>query len=261
MGKTTPDKDTKALLFAAIFLVISILVIAILKYILVNVDGATVIAFLLAPIIIYALVSERLSEFTGPGGWGAKFLKEATEIVDPSQTEIGLSMLLMEVIPKGLPQDLRERISRIRDGRPIVMTMTLGREGFYQVGAVRQVIEALSQFRNFKFVIFLNKDNQFVGFMPSWALNAMLKSDRGDAKNFIEDINNGCFDRVKERLGVITELVYKNETNAQALEKMERLNLEALVVLDEQTNEVIGVVERDRLLSRMMLALANSLKH
>lgn len=138
--------------------------------------------------------------------------------------------------------------------------MTLGRRGFYQAGAVKEATKVLSQFRNFKFVIFVDEKDKFVGYMPSWTLSAMLKSDLGMENNFIEDINNGYIDKVQARLGVITERVTTETTNLEALKKMEKLNIEALVVVDPKTEEVRGVVERDRILSQMMVALSKGAK-
>lgn len=260
MRKLIQNKEVKALTLVILFLLISLGVVAVLKSILINVDGATIVAFVLSPLVIYALASGQLSEFTGPGGWGAKFREAATETVDPSQESVELSISLMEVIPKGLPQELKDKIGGIHDGRPIVMTMTLNTTGFYKVGAVKEAIQTLSQFRNFKFVIFVHKENKLVGYMPSWALNAMLKSDQESADNFIEDINNGRVDKVQARLGVITERVTTETTNAEALQKMEKLNIEALVVVDSKSEKVRGVVERDRILSRMLIALTKGTK-
>jgi CBS domain-containing protein len=260
MKKLIFNKDAKALTLVILFLLISLGVVAVLKSILINVDGATIIAFVLSPLVIYALTSGQLSEFTGPGGWGAKFREAATETVDPSQEAVELSISLMEVIPKGLPQELKDKIRGIHDGRPIVMTMTLGRVGFYNVDAVKEAIQTLSQFRNFKFVIFVDKENKLVGYMPSWALSGMLGSDQESANNFIGDINNGHVDKVQARLGVITERVTTDTTNAEALQKMEKLNIEALVVVDSKSEKVCGVVERDRILSRMLIALTKGTK-
>jgi predicted transcriptional regulator len=43
--------------------------------------------------------------------------------------------------------------------------------------------------------------------------------------------------------------------NTAALQEMEKINLEAIVVVDKN-DKYQGVVQRDRILSRMMIALA-----
>jgi predicted transcriptional regulator len=54
---------------------------------------------------------------------------------------------------------------------------------------------------------------------------------------------------------MITATLRLPSNNTAALEQMETINLEAIVVVDEN-DKYMGVVERDRILSRMMIALA-----
>ena len=55
---------------------------------------------------------------------------------------------------------------------------------------------------------------------------------------------------------VKTETLPENATNAEALATMEETGLDALVVVDRK-GRFSGIVERDRVLSRMMLALVS----
>lgn len=57
--------------------------------------------------------------------------------------------------------------------------------------------------------------------------------------------------------GMLTETVTTTSSNAEALEAMERANLDAVVVVDA-AGRVPGVVERDRILARMVLALSGA---
>ena len=43
-------------------------------------ESATIVTLLLVPLFVYGIVSGRLRELTGPGGWGAKFAELETEI-------------------------------------------------------------------------------------------------------------------------------------------------------------------------------------
>lgn len=43
-------------------------------------EQAVIVALLLLPLLVYGIVSGRISELTGPGGWGAKFAELKTEI-------------------------------------------------------------------------------------------------------------------------------------------------------------------------------------
>jgi predicted transcriptional regulator len=73
-------------------------------------------------------------------------------------------------------------------------------------------------------------------------------------QEFIRAINHGERDQIARYPGVITKAISSKSTNAEALREMEKSNLEALVVVDD--GRFKGVVEREQLLSRMMLALA-----
>ena len=65
---------------AIIATVVGIVLVAILQKGLGITDGATIVTLLLVPLLIYGIVSGRLLELTGPGGWGAKFAKLETEL-------------------------------------------------------------------------------------------------------------------------------------------------------------------------------------
>jgi len=52
----------------------------------------------------------------------------------------------------------------------------------------------------------------------------------------------------------VGETILTHSTNAEARREMMRQNLEALVVTDEN-NQLMGIVEREQILSRMMLSL------
>ena len=90
--------------------------------------------------------------------------------------------------------------------------------------------------------------------MPHWALKGILNnSNLGN--EFIHLINEGQRENLLRFPGVIKETISIQTTNAEALREMTKQNLEALVVIDEQ-GQLKGVVEREQILSKMMLALA-----
>lgn len=66
---------------AAVALVISVLTVVTLDALEIS-DSATVISLLLLPLLVFGVVSGKIQEVTGPGGWGAKFaeLKRQQEV-------------------------------------------------------------------------------------------------------------------------------------------------------------------------------------
>src|SRR6266516_2473000 len=103
------------------------------------------------------------------------------------------------------------------------MVMELGKRNYYQREAVLKYLEMLSQFRNFKFVVFADKSNQFVAYMPSWAVKGLLsKQQLGD--EFIRVINQGQKQELFRYPGVVRETIRTQSTNAEALREMTRQN-------------------------------------
>jgi len=133
------------------------------------------------------------------------------------------------------------------------MTMTIGGQAQYSPQDVEQYIGALSQFRNFKFVIFLDRDDKFVAYMPTWALKYLLQVP-DLAWEFLNAVNQGQTAQVLRYPGVGKKTISTKSSNADALREMLEQNIEALVVIDEQ-RKLCGVVEREQVLSRMMLSL------
>jgi hypothetical protein len=76
----------------------------------------------------------------------------------------------------------------------------------------------------------------------------------GLAEEFVRTLNSGRTKSLRTYPGIVTEAITTSHTNAHALREMDRLNLEALVVVND-AKRVAGIVERDQVLSKMLLAL------
>jgi len=247
------NKDKKALTIAALFLVLGLLVAWLAKAVLKIEGDATFVSLMLFPLLIYLILSGKLEEFKGPGGWEAKFTKAANETISAASEKIELSTEDMQIIQKESIRYLERKKQELNEAQPIIMTMELGKRDYYRRMVVLNYLETLSQFRNFKFVVFIDKEKRFVAYMPSWALKGVLKLDElGD--NFIWLVNEGDRQRLLLFPGLVKETINTQSTNVEALREMMKQNVEALVVIDENYH-LKGVVEREQILSRMMLSL------
>jgi len=218
-------------------------------------ESVTVVTLLIVPLVVYGIVSGRLAELTAPGGWGAKFRQEATDKVDLSLTPVEFQDLT--VIPKEGLLELQARIGHIREGQAVVLSMILGGTIYYDQNAVVQALQLLSPLRRCKFVVLLDPEKRLVAYFPA---DIMLRyMQMLDSQQLIAAINDGSRARILGYLGVITETISRQTTNAQALEQMEKLGLDALVAVDGDS-KVIGVAEQGRILSRMLVALAKDAK-
>ena len=90
--------------------------------------------------------------------------------------------------------------------------------------------------------------------MPAWAVLQILRMDAlGD--EFVRIINEGSIQELQRYPGVVTRTISTKATSIDALREMTAQNLEALVVIDENRN-LKGVVEREQILSKLLLAMA-----
>ncbi len=248
------NKDIRAMIIAVIFLGLGFLVLWITKSIMDIKGDAVFISLLLIPILVYVIISGKLEELKGPGGLEAKFVKAANESISAATEKVELSIEEMQIVLKEGLTLLEKKRLELNEAQPIVMIMEIGKRGYYDRVAVLNYIDMLSQFRNFKFVVFLDRNNQFVSYMPSWAVKGLIsKQYLGD--EFISIINNGNKNELFQFPGVVRETIRTESTNAEALREMTKQNLEALVVIDGN-NQLKGVVEREQVLSKMMLSLA-----
>jgi len=114
-------------------------------------------------------------------------------------------------------------------------------------------MEALSQYRTFKFVVILDHENKFVAYIPSGTMLQILRMEAlGD--EFVRIINDGNIGELRRYPGVVTRTISTDSTNVDALREMTAQNLEALVVIDKDRN-LKGVVEREQLISKMLLGI------
>jgi CBS domain-containing protein len=221
---------------------------------IVNIEGdAIYVTLIFIPVLVYVIISGRLIEFKGPGGLEARFSDAVKESIKPSSETIEPSIEDMQVIAKEGIRGLQRSQSVIDETQPIIMTMTLSKGPFYDWNAVRQYMNFLSQYRNFKFVVFLDIQERFVAYMPSWAFKDLISlPDLAD--EFISVINDGRLKDLYRYPGVVKETISTKSTNIEALNQMTKENLEALVVIDED-RKLKGVIEREQVISKIMLTL------
>ncbi len=246
-------KERRAITITLLFLGGGFLALWFLKNVLAIEGDSVAIAMLLLPLIVYLIVSGRISELKTPGGLEAKFTAAASESVTPAsetvepedvQVPVEGQMALQSVIPVKKPDD----------SRPIVMTVTLGQgENHYSRGGLLNAVEVYSQYRNFKFVVFLDQENRFQACMPSWAIKNLLGKE-ALGNEFVTLVNSGNIIQLADYPGMIMDTITTQTSNIDALKEMTGQNIEAMIVISEK-KALAGVVEREQILSKILLAL------
>jgi CBS-domain-containing membrane protein len=131
------------------------------------------------------------------------------------------------------------------------MTMTLGQG--YTTGDVRGYLETLSQLPRFRLVAVLDASGRFVGCAsPSQLAGLMRNEPLG--RGFLEAVRRGDAREVFRFPGMLMKVGPAAATNAEVLEAMTMYNLDAIAVVD-QDRRMQGVVEREQLVSKLVLSL------
>jgi len=254
------SRDSRAFVAAVAFLFSALMVVRFCRHQLGVTDSATLIALVVCPLLVYGVVSGRLTEFSGPGGWGAKFGQAARSPVELSSSPIDVTSA--QDIAKGALAETQEKIRQIRSGKPVVMTMTIGSHAAprnFQSFEVAQALANLSAYPNFKFVVFLDPGGGVVAYIPGWMLLSPMTANSPQSVNLLAAANRGDAVQVLQSFpGMLTETISPRTTNVEALEEMERLELDAVPVADPATRSLRGVVERERIVARMFLTLAKA---
>jgi len=250
-------RDLTAVIVVSLFLEYAFVAIWLAKNRMGIGDSVTLITLLVIPLLLYGIVSGRLTEFSGPGGWGAKFREAARQPVDISRGPVDLEQI--DTIQKENYPALQEKIRRreIREGKPIILTMKLG-SASYDAEIVVDYLRDLAHFPNFKFVIMVDDRNRFAAYIPAGALIRANDLQLADLPDLINAVRSGNRDAVSAVPGVLTECITTRTSNAEALRTMERLGLDAIPVVDEDTKQVRAIADRDRILGRMLLALTGA---
>jgi len=177
MKNLNPDStrnEWPAIVTAIASVALGLVVVWLAKTLLGSIDGSVLIALVLLPLLVYLITSGKLAEFKAPGGIEAKFAQAAAESVSPASETIAYDD--PQVVAKEGVRNLLDRKAReIDESKPVVMTMTIGGQSQYSPTDVEQYLGVLSQFRNFKFVVFVDRDERFAAYMPSWALKQLLQ--------------------------------------------------------------------------------------
>jgi CBS domain-containing protein len=216
-----------------------------------EVEGdAILVAFLVVPLLLYLTLSGRVSELAA-GSLSVKLNEVSREPVGQVATEYVIADL-------GPRSDPNQPIMKTDPNRAQVVTLRHG-DGNYERDEVLGRLTNLAAMSPVPFLIVLDDRDRVVAYMTCRsALDVLERKERGDL--FIELVNGGdpdVFDDGGGFSAVKTETLPYNATNAEALATLEQTGLDALVVVDRK-GRFEGIVERDRVLTRMMLGLVST---
>ena len=245
--------ESLAVVSSAIVLLVALGLLFLLSRAFGKVDGATFIAILLVPLLVYGILSGRLAEFSGPGGWGAKFQAVAEMEIDPTAIVEGAEQL--DLVAKGGSDTLREFAARLDRKRPNAVSLEVGRSGYYSPEAIETYIRTLQSAGSATYVIFIDYETKrFIGSANSDQVLALIGSS-ATRDGFMQELDYPGEEPFEDLRFLVRESLTATDTNSEALDKFLASGAQALVVLDDR-GQPSGVVDRDRLMTRLMKTLA-----
>jgi CBS domain-containing protein len=215
-------------------------------------DSVTLIALLLIPLIAYGVASGDIREFTAPGGWGATFRETARDTIEP--VSISQSIEEAQFIAKGNYVELKNVGENLEPGKPVALTLQLGRGGYYVPEVIAEYIRVLSGNDANLSVIIIHQDGTYFAFADGKYVLNILQSEerRGRFMNALGTPDGSGFEVLT---GVMRFKIGTDATNSEALKLMQAKNTSKLVAVSDD-NRPIGLVLRDRIVAQLLVKLS-----
>lgn len=249
------SQEWLAIIISAVVLIAAVGILALVKQLLGSVDGSAFVAILLVPLIVYAVASGRLAEFSGPGGWGAKFRTATTSRVETS--DIIENAEALQAVDKGGLRYLRDAVERLNPDLPNALTLRVGRRGYYVPEVIIKYLKTLMAVGPSTYVVFVREKNgQFVGSTNASQVIALLES-RATISDFMGELERESDENAFQGFDfLVRQSLRRDDSNKTALQKFLDTNAQALVVVSSDGQKPIGIVDRDRLMTKLMVKLA-----
>jgi hypothetical protein len=243
--------NMQALLIAAAVLVVGLLLAYGIKRFSLG-DSVTLIALMIIPLLAYGVVSGDISEFSGPGGWGAKFREEAKRTIEP--IPLTTSIVEGEFIAKGDYVQLQNVDKKLQPGKPVALTLQLNRGGYYQPPVIAQYIRVLSQHDSDMSVVVIDQDGKYVASTKGNVLLSLLQ-DPEQTKAFMSALEGTTPGAILNIGGFSDKSISDKASNVEALQKMQAENTARLVAVTS-AGKPEGIVLRDMIVTRLLVELA-----
>jgi hypothetical protein len=138
---------------------------------------------------------------------------------------------------------------------PNALVLSVGRSN-YVSDLIQKYLQALIAAGPATYVVFVDdRTKQFVGSASGRQVLAAL-SGPAVADRFMNDLKTGGERPFAGIVGLVTESLSQRDTNVVALEKLENTNADALVIVDDDGHRPIALVDRNHLVTKLMLKLA-----
>ena len=200
----------------------------------------------LTPVVIWLLTTQQLSEFSGFG--------LAFKLNKVTAKPVSLQYDGDKINPEHISSDAKEGLSKIeyfKANKVAAVTLEIGRQGYYNNGAIKRYLRELTQFAFFKYVLFQDQNNRFKGIIPA---TEMLNQMENQGLDLVRLIESGNITTIQ---GVNTVALPSDSSKQKALQIIDESGLSELPVVDDG-GSFVGVVERSKITSSIVAQLVSS---
>jgi hypothetical protein len=156
-------------------------------------DRTTLIVLIVIPLVVLAVASGKVQEFSGPGGWSAKFQLTAKAGVQPTS----ITTEITSVVPKEEPVSLTRTALQLKYGTSIILTLTAG-QTFYNSQLTRTNITVLQDVDPQLLIVLLDKTGQFFAMAEVTGFFSILR-DYDRAETLFKLIRDDKLDELPTR--------------------------------------------------------------
>ena len=218
-------------------------------------DSLGFVMIVVLPLAAYGIASGYVAKISVPGGWAAEFRQVAAAQIRPAPLADEVEDLA--IIEKGGLSAIQTYRDSVEIGKPIAISLSIGRQGYYSEQAIAEYIRAFLTFDPNLTVIFVeNEGGRFVASANGNSVLAALQLLDYD-RRFVQAIENSDVLALRRLVVLTTNSATDDTTNAEALQMMLADGVDALIKTSAD-GRAAGLVRRDEIVSRLMVKLAGS---
>jgi hypothetical protein len=122
------------------------------------------------------------------------------------------------------------------------------------------IYEYFRKLPQLKYIILKDRNNAFYGLLRAETLNKMTEANQYSWYNFADDIRTNNLQQIQQLPSFVPRAagVTAQTSRLEAMETFEKLNLNEIPVL--QDNEFIGVLERDKVVNKLLITISKEIK-
>ena len=244
-----------AILLSLLFLAIGIAAVWIAKAKFDIQNNAAFVALIIMPAILYAVFSGQLQEVT-TGEFAIKFQRAARQSVTGRKIAVNAHVKAALAKNEKSEEEFQKTIEILGGQNIEILTFQWGKS--YDAGVASENIKSLRSRSACKHVIIWDGDQKFGAYMPFQEIFFLALEGPKALQPFLSLITagkQGALKELQQYRGVVTETISADATNIGALKRMNQLGVQAIVVVDDD-NTTLGVVEREAVVSELLLGTA-----